>query len=119
MFNNVGIFGVQYVCFLDDDLLDFNKVVGINLFGVMVGSSSVGKYMFKNGGGVIINNVFIVGLFLGQVLMIYCVIKVVMIMFSKFLVIDLVEYGICVNCFVFGYICISLMAFFMLGMIEE
>ncbi|MGC1506941.1 SDR family oxidoreductase [Ketobacter sp. MCCC 1A13808] len=119
MFNNAGISGAQHARFLDDDLSDFNKVVGINLFGVMAGSSSAGKYMSKNGGGVIINNASIAGLLPGQALMTYRATKAAMIMFSKSLAIDLAEYGIRVNCLAPGHIRTSLTAFSMPGMTEE
>src|SRR3546814_7305223 len=33
MFNNAGISGAQHPRFLDDDLSDFQRVIGINLFG--------------------------------------------------------------------------------------
>ncbi len=39
MFNNAGISGATYPRFLDDDLNDFQRVIGINLFGVMAGVS--------------------------------------------------------------------------------
>src|SRR3546814_11696487 len=40
MFNNAGISGAQHPRFLDDDLSDFQRVIGINLFGVLTGCRS-------------------------------------------------------------------------------
>src|SRR3546814_17436315 len=62
MFNNAGISGAQHPRFLDDDLSDFQRVIGINLFGVMTGCQYAAKHMANNGGGAIINNASIAGL---------------------------------------------------------
>ncbi len=119
MFNNAGISGAQYPRFLDDDLADFHKVVGINLYGVMVGSKAAGKYMSEHGGGVIINNASIAGVLPGQALMSYRVTKAAVIHFSKCIAIDLAEYGIRVNCLAPGHIRTPLTAFNLPGMNEE
>ena len=119
MFNNAGISGAQYPRFLDDDLGDFDRVVGINLFGVMSGSRCAGRYMSKHGGGVILNNASIAGLLPGQALMTYRATKAAVIMFSKSLAIDLAEYGIRVNCLAPGHIRTGLTAFSMPGMSAE
>ncbi len=119
MFNNAGISGAQYPRFLDDDLADFHKVVGINLYGVMVGSKAAGKYMSGHGGGVIINNASIAGILPGQALMSYRVTKAAVIHFTKCLAIDLAEYGIRVNCLAPGHIRTPLTAFTLPGMSEE
>ena len=119
MFNNAGISGAQYPRFLDDDLADFQKVIGINLFGVMAGCRSAGRHMSKNGGGVIINNASIAGVLPGQALMTYRATKAAVIMFSKSIAIDLAEYGIRVNCLAPGHIRTDLTAFSMPGMTPE
>ena len=119
MFNNAGISGAQYPRFLDDDLADFHKVVGINLHGVMVGSRAAGKYMSEHGGGVILNNASIAGVLPGQALMSYRVTKAAVIHFSKCIAIDLAEYGIRVNCLAPGHIRTPLTAFTLPGMSEE
>ncbi len=116
MFNNAGISGAQHPRFLDDDLADFQKVVGINLHGVMVGSRCAGKYMSQHGGGVIINNASIAGVLPGQAMMSYRVTKAAVIHFSKCIAIDLAEYGIRVNCLAPGHIRTPLTAFSMPGM---
>lgn len=119
MFNNAGISGAQYPRFLDDDLADFQKVVGINLFGVMAGTRAAGKYMAEHGGGVIINNASIAGVLPGQALMSYRVTKAAVIHFTKCTAIDLAEYGIRVNCLAPGHIRTPLTAFSLPGMDEE
>jgi NAD(P)-dependent dehydrogenase (short-subunit alcohol dehydrogenase family) len=119
MFNNAGISGAQYPRFLDDDLADFQKVIGINLYGVMAGSQAAGRYMSEHGGGVIINNASIAGVLPGQALMSYRVSKAAVIHFSKCIAIDLAEYGIRVNCLAPGHIRTPLTAFTLPGMNEE
>src|SRR3546814_4204884 len=94
MFNNAGISGAQHPRFLDDDLSDFQRVIGINLFGVMTGCQYAAKHMANNGGGAIINNASIAGLLPGQALMSYRASKAAMIMFTKSVAIDFAEYGI-------------------------
>lgn len=111
MFNNAGISGATYPRFLDDDLKDFQRVVGINLFGVMAGCQSAGRYMAKHGGGVILNNASIAGLLPGHALMTYRATKAAVIQLSKAIAIDLAEYGIRVNCLAPGHIRTSLNAF--------
>jgi len=119
MFNNAGISGAQYPRFLDDDLADFDKVVGINLFGVMKGTHSAAKVMRENGGGVILNNASIAGILPGQALMSYRVTKAAVIHFTKCSAIDLAEYNIRVCGMAPGHIRTPLTAFTLPGMSEE
>ncbi len=111
MFNNAGISGAQHARFLDDPLQDFQHVVGINLFGVMLGTQLAGRHMAKHGGGVILNNASIAGVLPGQALMTYRATKAAMIMFSKSTAIDLAEYNIRVNCLAPGHIRTPLTSF--------
>lgn len=111
MFNNAGISGAMHARFLEDDLKDFHKVIGINLYGVMVGSQAAAKHMSKNGGGVIINNASIAGVLAGQALISYRTSKAAMIHFSKSIAIDLAEYGIRVVSLAPGHIRTPLTSF--------
>ncbi|AXQ30693.1 SDR family oxidoreductase [Solimonas sp. K1W22B-7] len=111
MFNNAGIAGAMVPRFLDDDLKDFQKVIGVNLLGVMVGAQAAGRHMSKNGGGVIINNASIAGVLPGHALMSYRASKAAVIGFSKSIAIDLAEYGIRVNCLAPGHIRTPLTSF--------
>ncbi len=119
MFNNAGISGAQQPRFLDDELEDFDKVVGINLYGVMAGCRAAGRYMRDHGGGIILNTASIAGLLPGQALMTYRATKAGVIQFSKSVAIDLAEYNIRVNCLVPGHIRTPLTAFTIPGMTEE
>src|SRR5262245_34900706 len=51
MFNNAGISGSMSLRFLDDEMQDFQRVMAVNLFGVMVGSQRAARHMAKHGGG--------------------------------------------------------------------
>jgi NAD(P)-dependent dehydrogenase (short-subunit alcohol dehydrogenase family) len=119
MFNNAGISGAQYSRFLDDDLKDFQRVIGINLFGVMAGSRAAGLHMSRHGGGVILNSASIAGLLPGHALMTYRATKAAVIQFSKSIAIDLAEYGIRVICLAPGHIRTPLTSFAMPGMSPE
>ncbi|MDR3417187.1 MAG: glucose 1-dehydrogenase [Nevskia sp.] len=119
MFNNAGIAGTMYDRFLDDDLKDFSRVIGINLFGVMAGSQNAARHMSRHGGGVIINNASIAGILPGHALMSYRASKAAVILFSKSIAIDFAEYGIRVNCLAPGHIRTQLTAFAEPGMSEE
>ena len=111
MFNNAGISGATHDRFLDDDFSDFDKVIGVNLFGVIQGCQAAARHMSKNGGGVILNNASIAGLLPGHALMSYRSSKAAVVMLSKSIAIDLAEYGIRVNCLAPGHIRTSLNAF--------
>jgi NAD(P)-dependent dehydrogenase (short-subunit alcohol dehydrogenase family) len=104
MFNNAGISGAMYQRFLDDELKDFQRVLGINLFGVMVGSQCAARHMARHGGGSIINTASIAGIKAGYAVMTYRASKAAVIQFSKSLAIDLGEYAIRVNCIAPGHI---------------
>ena len=111
LFNNAGISGAQHARFLDDPLQDFQQVVGINLFGVMIGSQCAARYMKDHGGGVILNNASIAGVLAGQALITYRATKAALIHLSKSIAIDLAEYNIRVNCLAPGHIRTPLTSF--------
>jgi NAD(P)-dependent dehydrogenase (short-subunit alcohol dehydrogenase family) len=97
MFNNAGI-SSNMSRFLDDELTDFDRVVGVNLRGVMVCSQRAARHMAANGGGAIVNTASIAGINAGAGLISYRVTKAAVIHFSRCIAIDLAEYGIRVNC---------------------
>jgi NAD(P)-dependent dehydrogenase (short-subunit alcohol dehydrogenase family) len=84
--------------FLDDDFSDFERVMGVNVFGVMVGSQRAARHMRANGGGSIINNSSIGGITAGAGVVTYRASKAAVIHFTKSIAADLGRYGIRVNC---------------------
>ena len=104
MFNNAGISGAIHPRFLEDDLQDFDRVVAVNLYGVMIGSQYAGRHMARHGGGSIINTSSIAALTPGLPLISYRAAKAGVIHFTKSIARDLGEYGIRVNCIAPGHI---------------
>jgi NAD(P)-dependent dehydrogenase (short-subunit alcohol dehydrogenase family) len=107
MFNNAGISGSQRR-FLDDDLRDFERVMGVNLFGTMVGSQRAARHMAEHGGGAIVNTTSIAGINAGRGLMAYRASKAAIIQFTRSIAIDLAEHGIRVNCIAPAHIATSI-----------
>jgi NAD(P)-dependent dehydrogenase (short-subunit alcohol dehydrogenase family) len=97
MFNNAGI-GSSLKPFLSDDLEDFQRVLGVNLFGVIAGTQRAGRFMKDNGGGVIINNASIAAINAGAGLISYRASKAAVAHATKCMAIDLAPYRIRVNC---------------------
>ena len=94
MFNNAGISGARHPRLLDDDLVDFHKVTGVNLLGVMAGTREAARHMSTNGGGSIINISSIGGIQAAPGLFSYHTSKVGVIFFTKCAAVDVGEYGI-------------------------
>lgn len=104
MFNNAGISGAVHNRFLDDDLSDFDRVIAVNLYGVMIGSQCAARYMSTHGGGSIINTSSLAALKPGLPLISYRAAKAGVIHFTQSIARDLGEYGIRVNCIAPGHI---------------
>jgi len=104
MFNNAGIPSASHGRFLDDDLGDFERVMAVNLYGVMIGSQRAARHMAQHGGGSIINTTSIAALRPGGGVMTYRASKAGVIVFSQSIALDLGEYGIRVNCIAPGLI---------------
>ncbi|MGB8366657.1 MAG: SDR family NAD(P)-dependent oxidoreductase [Rhizomicrobium sp.] len=119
MFNNAGVSGGHYPRFLDDELKDFQFVMGVNVLGVMLGSQRAARYMAKHGGGSIINTTSIAALLAGFGVMTYRASKAAVVQFSKSIAIDLAEYGVRVNCIAPGHIQTQMTSYAAPGMAPE
>lgn len=97
MCNNAGI-GGSFKRFLDDDFADFDRVMAVNIFGVMVGSQRAARHMAANGGGVIVNTTSIGGINAGAGVMTYRATKAAVIHFTRSIAVELAALGIRVNC---------------------
>ncbi|MGE3691898.1 MAG: SDR family NAD(P)-dependent oxidoreductase [Novosphingobium sp.] len=119
MFNNAGISQAVHPHFIDDDLADFDKVMAVNLLGVMLGTQRAARHMMDHGGGSIINAASIGGSQAGCGIIAYRASKAAVIHFTKCMAIDLAQYGIRVNCISPGNIQTDMSAFPGRGMPDE
>ncbi len=103
MFNNAGI-SSSFRRFLRDDLRDFDRVMAVNLFGVIIGTQRAARHMAEHGGGSIINTSSIGGLTGGGPPISYRTSKAAIVQFSRMVATDLAEYGVRVNCIAPGHI---------------
>src|ERR1700753_3424450 len=55
MVNNAGVSSKMHRSFLDDDLADFQRVMAVNVLGVMAGTRDAARQMAASGGGSIVN----------------------------------------------------------------
>jgi NAD(P)-dependent dehydrogenase (short-subunit alcohol dehydrogenase family) len=97
MCNNAGI-GGRRRRFLDDELDDFDKLMRVNVYGVMLGCQRAARHMVQHGGGSIINTTSIGGINAGGGLMTYRAGKAAVIHLTRCVAVDIAEYGIRVNC---------------------
>jgi NAD(P)-dependent dehydrogenase (short-subunit alcohol dehydrogenase family) len=104
MFNNAGVSGATHAHYVDDELKDFQHVMGVNVLGVMLGTQRAGRHMAKHGGGSIINTSSIAGYQAGLGLMTYRASKAAVIHFTRCAAIDLAVHGVRVNCIAPGNI---------------
>jgi NAD(P)-dependent dehydrogenase (short-subunit alcohol dehydrogenase family) len=103
MANNAGI-ASSMTRFLHDDLADFDRVVRVNVLGVLLGSQRAARHMKDHGGGSIINTSSTAGIDAGAGLITYRATKAAVIHVSRSIALDLAQYGIRVNCLVPGQI---------------
>jgi NAD(P)-dependent dehydrogenase (short-subunit alcohol dehydrogenase family) len=97
MCNNAGI-GDSFKSFLDDDFADFDRVIAVNLYGVLVGAQRAARHMAANGGGVIINTTSIGGINAGAGVMTYRATKAAVIFVTRSTAVELARHNIRVNC---------------------
>lgn len=114
MVNNAGI-PSSFRRFMDDDLRDFNRVMAVDLYGVIVGTQQAARHMGE--GGTIINTTSIAGISPGVGLTTYRAAKAGVIHFSRCAAIELAERGIRVNVIAPGNISTAINAAFDTGSI--
>jgi NAD(P)-dependent dehydrogenase (short-subunit alcohol dehydrogenase family) len=103
MFNNAGM-SSSFRRLLQNDLRDAQRVMAVNLFGVMYGTRLAGLHMAEHGGGSIINTTSMGALTGGSSPIVYRTSKAAVIQFSRSAASDLAEYGIRVNSVAPGHI---------------
>lgn len=103
MFNNAGVASAM-TRFLHDDLIDFGRVMAVNVLGVMLGCQRAARHMKEHGGGSIVNCASIAGINAGAGLATYRASKAAVIHLTRSIAIDVAQYGIRVNCIAPGQI---------------
>jgi NAD(P)-dependent dehydrogenase (short-subunit alcohol dehydrogenase family) len=98
MVNNAGIAGTMSDSFLNEDLRDFQRIMSVNLLGVMAGTQAAARHMAANGGGSIVNISSIGGTMGNPGVPVYAASKAGVVHFTKGVAIDLAEHDIRVNC---------------------
>jgi NAD(P)-dependent dehydrogenase (short-subunit alcohol dehydrogenase family) len=115
MVNNAGVSGKRHANLLEEDFADFQRVLGVNLLGVMAGTRDAARHMSQNGGGSIINITSIGGMNPGPSLWAYNASKAAVIHFTKSSAIEIGGYGVRANCIAPGNIETPIMAQTMAG----
>ena len=103
MFNNAGV-GSKFDRIIENDLDDFDRVISINLKGVMLGTQRAARHMAEQGGGAIVNTSSIAAITGGAGPIVYRASKAAVVQFSKSAAIDLAPLDIRVNCIAPGHI---------------
>lgn len=104
MVNNAGISSPLRKGLFAEDFEEFDRVMRVNLLGVMAGTREAARYMADNGGGSIINLGSIGGIQAGGGVSTYRASKAAIIHFSKCAAIELAHYEVRVNCLAPGNI---------------
>jgi NAD(P)-dependent dehydrogenase (short-subunit alcohol dehydrogenase family) len=97
MCNNAGI-GGSFKRFLDDDFADFDRVMSVNILGVMLGMQRAARHMAEHGGGSIVNTTSIGGMNAGAGVMAYRATKAAVIHVTRSVAVELAAQGVRVNC---------------------
>lgn len=98
MFNNAGVSDAAYGPLLDDDFGHFERVMRVNVLGVMLGTQIAGRHMATQGGGSIINTSSIGGVRAGHGLSTYRAAKAGVIHFTRSAAVELGPLLVRVNC---------------------
>ena len=104
MVNNAGISSPLRKGLFAEDFEEFDRVMRVNLLGVMAGTREAGRHMAENGGGSIINLGSIGGIQAGGGVSTYRASKAAIIHFSKCAAIEMAHYDVRVNCLAPGNI---------------
>lgn len=98
MVNNAGITDNSVSRLLDADLDQFDKIMAVNVKGVMLGTQIAGRHMAANGGGSVINTSSISGVHAGFGFFSYRASKAAVLNFTKTAACELGEHLVRVNC---------------------
>lgn len=96
MCNNAGIGGPAH-SFLADDFADFDRLMAVNVLGVLVGTQRAARHMADHGGGAVVNTTSIGGINAGGGVMAYRASKAAVIHVTRSVAVELAGKGIRVN----------------------
>lgn len=97
MCNNAGT-GGSFAPFLDDDFADFDRLMAVNVLGVMLGTQRAARHMREHGGGAIVNTTSIGGINAGAGVTAYRGSKAAVIHITRSNAVELARHDIRVNC---------------------
>jgi NAD(P)-dependent dehydrogenase (short-subunit alcohol dehydrogenase family) len=104
MVNNAGISSPLRRGLFEEDLEEFDRVMRVNVLGVMAGTRDAARHMATTGGGSIVNMSSIGGIQAGGGVSTYRASKAAVIHFTKSAAIELAQYEVRVNCIAPGNI---------------
>jgi NAD(P)-dependent dehydrogenase (short-subunit alcohol dehydrogenase family) len=97
MCNNAGVGGSPRA-FLKDDFDDFDRVMRVNVRGVMLGTQRAARHMAEHGGGSIVNTTSIGGINAGSGVTTYRASKAAVIHLTRCSAVELAAHAVRVNC---------------------
>jgi NAD(P)-dependent dehydrogenase (short-subunit alcohol dehydrogenase family) len=97
MCNNAGIGGSPRP-FLRDDFGDFDRVMRVNVLGVMLGTQRAARHMAEHGGGAVVNTTSIGGINAGSSVSAYRASKAAVVHLTRCTAVELAAVGVRVNC---------------------
>ena len=97
MCNNAGVGGSPR-SFLRDDFADFDRVMRVNVLGVMLGTQRAARHMAEHGGGSIVNTTSIGGINAGGGVTAYRASKAAVIHLTRCIAVELAAHDVRVNC---------------------
>lgn len=98
MFNNAGIAGsLNRIALIDDEFEEFDRVMKVDLLGVMLGTKFAARHMCAKRKGAIISTASTAGFFGGYGIPIYRAAKAGVINFTQMAAFELGSYGVRIN----------------------